>query len=799
MTPNDRASTVAARGRRLLGTLALVAGALTPVAEPARAASPAASPETPAALGLDPARLARIEGLVEQAIAAGETSGCVVSIGRRAGTAWLRAFGERQIEPAREPMTADTIFDLASLTKPVATATAVMQLVEEGRLRLRDPIATHLPEFGRNGKDAITVHDLLTHQGGLIADNPLADYEHGAEEAWRRICDLEPLAAPGERFIYTDVGFIVLGRLVETLAGRPLADVTRERIFVPLGMHDTGYLPPTAARARCATTERRDGEWLRGVVHDPRAALLGGVAGHAGLFGTAPDLARYARALLGGGELEGSRVLGAATIAAMIRPVRVAGGGLRGLGWDEQTGFSSNRGDLLSAAAFGHGGFTGTALWIDPQLDLFVVFLGSRLHPDGKGTVNPLAGRIASVAAGAIVARAEPEAERLGGAVLPGIDVLARDGFRPLLGRRVGLITNHTGRDRAGTPTTRLLQQAEGVTLVALFSPEHGPTGRLDQETIDDATDPETGLPVRSLYGQTRRPTPEMLADVDTLVFDIQDIGTRFYTYISTMLEAMRAASGRGLRFVVLDRPNPIDGVEVAGPLVDPGSESFVGCHPIAVRHGMTVGELARMFAAELALNLDLVVVPCEGWRRGDAFDATGLEWVDPSPNMRSLTAAFLYPGIGLLEMTNLSVGRGTDTPFEVLGAPWLDGRRLADALAARRIPGAAFVPIRFTPRASKHAGEVCGGVNLVITDRDRLDPVRLGLEVAVALRHVHHAEWDAGKCSVLLLNRATLDAILAGADADAVLETAATGSRDFAVRRSRHLLYPLDPPAGDR
>lgn len=754
------------------------------------AAEPPLDPAAAAALGFDADRLARIDGLVAEAIAAGETPGCVVCVGRRAGTARLSAHGERQVQPEREPMTTDTLFDLASLTKPVATATAVMQLVEDGRLGLGDRVARHLPEFAPHGKDAITVHDLLTHQGGLIADNALADYEQGPEEAWRRICGLAPVAPRGARFIYSDVGFIVLGRLVEKISGRPLGEIARERIFEPLGMADTGYLPALERRARCAPTEQRDGRWLRGEVHDPRAALVGGVAGHAGLFGTAGDLSRYARALLAGGELDGRRVLGGTTIAAMTRPVPVPGGGFRGLGWDEQTGFSSNRGDLLSPAAFGHGGFTGTSLWIDPGLDLFVIFLGTRLHPDGKGNVNPLAGRIAAVAAGAIVAPAAPAAIEPAGAVLPGIDVLARDGFRPLAGRRVGLITNHTGRDRSGISTARVLATADGVTLVALFSPEHGPAGTLDQAKIDDATDPDTGLPVRSLYGKTRRPTPEMLADVDTLVFDIQDIGTRFYTYVSTMLEAMRAASGRGMRFVVLDRPNPIDGVAVAGPLVDEGSETFVGCHPIPVRHGMTVGELARLFQAELGLDLDLVVVPCEGWRREQAFDATGLEWVDPSPNMRSLTAALLYPGIGLLEMTNLSVGRGTDTPFEVVGAPWLDGRALAAALRARRIPGVAVVPVRFTPRSNKHAGSGCGGICLEITDRARFDPVRLGLEIAVALRRLHPEEWDADKLGVLLLNHQTLDAILAGGDADAVGTKAAEGLTAFAKRRSPHLLY---------
>jgi uncharacterized protein YbbC (DUF1343 family)/CubicO group peptidase (beta-lactamase class C family) len=747
-----------------------------------------------AATGIDAARLEKIDGLVAGAIASGEMTGCVVCIGRRDGVVMLEAYGDREIEPARVPMTPDTVFDLASLTKPVATATAVMQLVEDGRLRLADPVAMHLPAFAARGKEKITIHDLLTHQSGLIADNPLADYDAGPAEALRRICDLEPLAAPGTKFIYSDVNFILLGMLVERLADAPLDRVFRERIAAPLGLRETGFLPDAALRDRCAPTEERDGTLLRGVVHDPRAAKLGGVAGHAGLFGTAADLARYARMMLGGGSLDGARVLGPQAVGLMTRSWRVPGGGERGLGWDKRSKFSGNRSDLFSEAAFGHGGFTGTALWIDPGLDLFVIFLSSRLHPDGKGNVNPLAARIGSVAAAAIVdghaTTRAPGAAPPPRGVTPGIDVLARDGFRQLAGRRVGLITNHTGRDLARVSTAERLANAEGVTLVALFSPEHGAAGRLDQEHVPDDRDPATGLPVKSLYGATRRPTQEMLAGIDTLVFDIQDIGCRFYTYISTLLEAMKAAAEHGVAVVVLDRPNPLGGIAMAGPLVDAGSESFVGCHSIPVRHGMTVGELALLFRAELGLDLDLKVVPCEGWRRADAFDATGLEWVNPSPNMRSLAEAFLYPGVGLLEMTNLSVGRGTDTPFEVVGAPWIDGRRLAEALAARRIPGVAFVPIEFHPEASKFAGEACRGVNVAITDRDTFEPVRVGLEIAAALRRMHPDEWEAEKVGVLLLNRGVLDAILASADPDRVLAVAAVGLADFSGRRQPHLLY---------
>ncbi|MFZ4731875.1 MAG: exo-beta-N-acetylmuramidase NamZ domain-containing protein [Pirellulales bacterium] len=757
----------------------------------------------PGDIGLMAERLATIKPLVEAEIAAGNLPGCVVCVGRGGRIGWLEAIGDRQVGPDAEPMTVDTIFDLASLTKPVATATAIMQLVEEGKLRLSDTVASLFPAFAAKGKEKITVRDLLVHTSGLIADNALADYADGPEKAIERIMDLEPLAPPGERFIYSDVNFILLGELVAKLSGRPLAEQVRERICRPLGMADTGFLPAAELRPRIAPTEPRDGAPLRGAVHDPRAWKLGGAAGHAGLFGTAPDLAVYASALLAAGHgsavagsaVAGSAVAGSAApilgpraVAEMTRPWRVPGGGMRGLGWDKRSGFSSNRSDLYTDTAFGHGGFTGTSLWIDPRLDLFVIFLSSRLHPDGKGLVNPLAARIGSVAVAAIgtpTTVAEPARQ-----VRTGIDVLVRDGFRQLAGRRVGLITNHTGRTHDGRTTPAALGEAKGLELVALFSPEHGFAGALDQSDVPDAKDPATGLPVRSLYGKTRRPTPEMLADLDTLVYDIQDIGCRFYTYVSTMGEAMKAAAEQGKRFVVLDRPNPINGIDVAGPMLDPGSESFVGWHTLPLRHGMTVGELARLFNEELKLGLDLVVVPCEGWRRADAWEATGLEWVNPSPNMRSLTEAFLYPGIGLLETTNVSVGRGTDTPFEVIGSPWIDGPALAAALAARGLPGVAFVPLTFTPDASTFKNERCGGVNVLITDRAAFDPVRTGLEIAAALRRLHPEAWKVDGYGRLLASKAVLDAIRTGGDPQGVVDLSAAGLREFHARRTPHLLY---------
>ena len=381
-------------------------------------------------------------------------------------------------------------------------------------------------------------------------------------------------------------------------------------------------------------------------------------------------------------------------------------------------------------------------------------------------------------------------AERSGKQTLTGIDVLERDGFSLLKGRRVGLIANHTGVNREGVPTARLLAEAPGVELVALFSPEHGFRGDLDVGHIADGRDAETGLCIHSLYGETRQPTPQMLEGIDTLVFDIQDIGTRFYTYISTMGLAMEAAAEHGLRFVVLDRPNPINGIDVAGPVLDPGREAFVAFHRLPVRHGMTVGELARMFDAELGLGLDLQVVPVEGWRRSDGFEETGLRWVNPSPNMRSPAEALLYPGIGLLESSNLSVGRGTATPFELLGAPWLDGERLAAHLSAQGLAGVRFEPVTFVPSSSKFAGETCRGLRFLVTDRRAFRPVRVGLALALGLRTLYPDTWEAAALDHLLRNKAVLDALLAARPLAELEAMCRPDLEAFLARRARFLLY---------
>jgi uncharacterized protein YbbC (DUF1343 family) len=359
-----------------------------------------------------------------------------------------------------------------------------------------------------------------------------------------------------------------------------------------------------------------------------------------------------------------------------------------------------------------------------------------------------------------------------------GIDVLEATNYQALRGMRVGLITNQSGIDRIGNPTIDVLRSAPGVTLAALFSPEHGIRGEADANVADDV-DRVSGLPVYSLYGERRKPSREQLAGLDALVFDVQDVGARFYTYYATMGLAMEAAAEAKIKFIVLDRVNPIGGALVAGPLLE-GETAFTAWHSLPVQHGMTAGELAKMFREERAIDVDLQVIQLRDWKREQWQDEAGLPWVNPSPNMRSLHAAALYPGIGLLEHA-ISVGRGTATPFEILGAPYIDGSRLAAALHG--VPGLVFTPVRFTPTASVFAGQECGGVRLTITDRKLLRAVDTGLAIAAALTRLYPAQFELEKVQPLLRHPPTLDAIRRGAKPAWNLDA-------FLARRAKYLLY---------
>jgi uncharacterized protein YbbC (DUF1343 family) len=379
--------------------------------------------------------------------------------------------------------------------------------------------------------------------------------------------------------------------------------------------------------------------------------------------------------------------------------------------------------------------------------------------------------------------------------VATGIEVLRAKKFGPLVGKRVGLVTNQTGVDRHFQSTVDILASAPGVKLAAIFSPEHGIRGTLDGD-VAHGRDPRTGIRIHSLYGATRRPTDRMLAGLDALVFDIQDVGARFYTYISTMGYCMEAAARRGIPMLVLDRPNPIGGVRVEGPVMDPALTGFTGYHTLPNRHGMTVGELALMFNEERRIGCDLVVVAMDGWTRDQYFEDTGCPWVNTSPNIRSPGEAVLYAGIGALESTNLSVGRGTDTPFEVIGAPWIDAPRLAGWLRERDLSGVRFTPVVYTPEASVHEGKRCHGVFITVTDRKAFDSVRCGLEIAFALHRSHRDAFEVGRFAGMIGRSWVVDRIREGVDPRRIQSEWESSRRAFLRRRERFLLYPA---AGDR
>jgi uncharacterized protein YbbC (DUF1343 family)/CubicO group peptidase (beta-lactamase class C family) len=810
--------------RKILTLVILSALFLTVLAQAQTKPLPVAAP---ASAGMSAEQLAYLDKAVAAEIARKQLPGAVVLVGRQGQIVWRKAYGNRALEPAPEAMTLDTVFDLASLTKIVATATSVMILVERGQVRLADPVARYLPEFAAAGKQGITVEQLLIHRSGLIPDNDIKDYLQGPAQAMLNIWKLAPVNAPGSKFIYSDVNFIVLAELVKRVSGKPVDQFAAENIYRPLGMNDTGYNPAAALQARSAPTEQRGGgqevpstgekaggaeHWMRGEVHDPRAYLLGGVAGHAGLFSTADDLAIYCQMILNGGEYQGRRILSPLTVARMTQPRENGGNGGQGqwraLGWDYHTSFSANRGELFPLGSFGHTGFTGTGLWLDPASQTFVVFLSNRVHPRldadlaKRADVSALRARVSTIVAASISAPPYAGSGELGARetrsagptanrqpVLNGIDALIKQNFTPLAGKRIGLITNHTGRDRDGNSTIDILFNAPGVKLVKLFSPEHGIRGVMD-EKVGDAVDEKTKLPIYSLYGETRKPTPKMLEGLDALVFDIQDIGARFYTYPSTMGLALEAAAQQKLPFIVLDRLNPINGVAVEGPLADSDKLSFIAHHQLPIRHGMTVGELAQLFNREKNINADLQVIRIEDWQREQWFDETGLSWVNPSPNMRSLTQATLYPGVCLLEPTNVSVGRGTNTPFELIGAPWIDGRKLAAALNAADLPGVRFVPVRFKPNASVHKDAECRGVNLIITDRASFEPVLTGLELCAQLFNLYKAEFEWKKLPRLLVNQAVYEALTQGADGRALKLVYERDLTSFRAIRQKYLLY---------
>jgi uncharacterized protein YbbC (DUF1343 family)/CubicO group peptidase (beta-lactamase class C family) len=757
--------------------------------------------------------LRQLPGEVEKAMRQGKLPGAVILVGHDGSVVYRRAIGYRRLVPRKLPARMDTMYDMASCTKVVATTTAIMQLFQEGKIRLDDPVAEYWPEFAANGKQNITVRELMTHYSGLPPDLDLSNDWTGYDTAMQMIIDTAPILPPGTQFLYSDINFETLGELVHRISGEPLNVYCERHIFKPLGMTSTMFVPPASLRYRIAPTQHVDGSMgpiLWGEVHDPTARRMGGVAGHAGLFSDARDLSIFCQMLLNGGTYHGVHILNPLTIEKMTTPQSpVDKMALRGLGWDIASAFASNRGQLFPVGSFGHTGFTGPSLWIDPVTHTYVVFLTNRVHPNGTGDVVALRSRIDTAIAAALgpvsdqqvlnshrsltgyyeLMRSYRVSGLRNGNVRTGIDVLEKENFAPLKGLRVGLITNETGVDSEGRRTIDLLNHASGVQLKAIFSPEHGLWGKEDSE-VSSTTDPATGLPVYSLYGKTRRPTAQMLQGLDALVFDIQDVGVRFYTYITTMAYGMEETSKDHLAFYVLDRPNPICGSIVEGPILDSDLRSFVGYFPLPVRYGMTMGELAEMFNGEEHLGANLHVIKMQGYERTDWYDETGLKWTNPSPNLRSLAETILYPGVGIIEGANVSVGRGTDTPFELLGAPWINGKWLAVYLNSRDIQGVRFLPVDFTPQSSKYAGKVCHGVQIYLVDRQALDAPELGVELTSALHQLFPQDFELDKTLPLVGSRWVLDDIRNNVDPNRVEYLWQAPLMNFRKMRAKYLIY---------
>jgi SSS family transporter len=935
-------------------------------AQYARAQKSGASPTSlnrevghPAATAPD---FSAVSAAINTAIAQKKLPGAVVVVGHGGKIVFRQAYGVRKLagEPgldgkpsAAEPMTTDTIFDMASLTKCLATATAIMQLYEAGRLAFDDPVAKYLPEFAAssaNGatlyqpgaqpqesdrketkraegptyttsdKAKVTIRELLTHYSGLPPDVDLKDAWGLAApdkaEGMRRAMGSTLESVPGTKFVYSDVNFIALGAIVEKVSGERLDDYAAKHIFGPLGMTHTEY---HAFDRACPYVEKvgsavywnpgpvrmivdcRPGTWspgmldrvtaptqhdgegtaetnpdfdhlLRGTVHDPTTRRMGGVAGQAGVFSTADDVALFAQALLD--RLAGrpsNFPLKRETLQLMTTPEQPAtaqpgatiftqdgqtttGIAQRGFGWDINSAYSRPRGSVFPIGSFGHTGFTGTSLWIDPDSDTYVILLANSVHPRGNPPISPLRAEVATAAAQALhldtAAKSMP--------TLTGIDVLEATNFAALKEAaarngghlRIGLLTNQTGVDAQGRRTIDILRGiGNGIELTTLFSPEHGLFGAKDSTNIGQEVDPATGLKVTSLYGVTdadRRPKFQDLMKLDAVVIDLQDAGVRFYTY-ETVLGYFFEGTGchrmiANFKLIVLDRPNPIGGTSVQGEVSDNERNSYINFMPLPLRHGMTLGELARyMVESEQGgpcsmnggpLPLDypkpyqpmqvpskdasapkfyedhgVVVVLMQNWRRDEFFDATGVPWVNPSPNLRSVAEAVLYPALGMMDATNVSVGRGAATPFEVFGAgatpaakdapaipAWFDGKAVAAYLTARKIPGVTFAATTFAVAEDAnhypYHGQTIEGVRLAVTDRLALDSPELGIEILSALHHLYPTQFHLEKAAPLVANSETMAALARGDDPRAIAATWAPALAAFKARRAQYLIY---------
>lgn len=681
---------------------------------------------------------AELRGALVNAVRQANTPGAVAYVGDLENTYLHEAAGERRRVPHSLPAQKDTIYDLASLTKVIATTTAFMLQVEEGKAGLDQPVGAvvPVPAFNR-----FTFRQLLTHTSGLQAWKPWFRDASSVTEMLQRAATLDLAWPPGTRRQYSDIGFIILGRAVELLAGDSLDAVCRARLWQPLGMARTDFRPPPAWRDQCAPTEQC--AWRNRIVHgevqDENAFAAGGVAGHAGLFSTAGDLATFCRACLAG------RVLKPATLDAMCRLDQVRDYPWQGMGWRLNPFSDSVEGFLPSRAAIGHTGWTGTSLWLDRDTGLFAILLSNTCHPSRTGRRHTV---FRTTFYGAVARRFYTRTAN----THTGLDRVANDLFRPLAGRRVALLTHHAALNELGSPVLDVLRRQPEVMLRRLYSPEHGLFGQAEAgaRVGEQAGAP---VPVTSLYGGRAQPSREELREVDVFVIDLQDVGARYYTYAHTMKQCLAACAAANVPVIVLDRPNPVGGAVLEGPMPE-RTDSPVCWGRVPIRHGMTLGETALFFQkTDPALRrLGLEVKTLDSWPRAFHYHQCALPWLPPSPNIPTPDTALVYVGACLFEGTNLNEGRGTDSPFQLVGAPWLDPARVLAAMEPGAAAGCALWPTFYTPRSipgkaanPRFQGQFCRGIRIAVTDHPKVRAFTLAVALIRAMREIHpdHFAWD--------------------------------------------------------
>ncbi|MBL7648544.1 MAG: DUF1343 domain-containing protein [Candidatus Hydrogenedentes bacterium] len=673
---------------------------------------------------------------LERAVKDSGAPGAVGYVGHGGETLFHEAVGMRTLLPEPEAARRDTIYDLASLTKVIATATSVLLLHERGLLDLDRPVSEILP---LPAFKTITPRHLLTHTAGLPPFKTWHKEAGSVDEYIQRIAALPLESAPGEQRVYSDLGFMMLGRIVEIIGKNALDSFAQENIFKPLGMEHTGFNIPAAWRERCAATEQCPwrGKLMRGEVHDENAYAVGGVSGHAGLFAPAGDLARFCRGLLGG------KLLKPETIAMMARPGAVARYPWQVLGWKIDPWAEGSEGHLRSRRAIGHTGWTGTSLWLDLDSHHFVILLSNTPHPTRDLRDNATLRRTFHEPVAAACHPVTTNAHT-------GLDRITWDAFDALKGKRVAVLANHGAIDLAGRPLLDVLALASEVTVVRVFSPEHGFSGQA--EAGENVGVQRAPIPLVSLYGDQKKPTRDQLRDVDLLLVDLPDIGARYYTYMATMKDCMEVCAEAAVPVMVLDRPNPLGGAILEGPIAT-SVGSLVCCAPIPVRHGMTLGELAMFFKSTFTscAAVDLSVSELNAWPRSFLAPQCALPWVPPSPNIPTFESALLYIGTCLFEGVNLNEGRGTDTPFQVLGAPWLDAGKVIGGIKKEDQRGCRLEAITYTPRAipGKASSPVyrdqnCNGIRIHLERAADARPFRLACALLRAIQQTHekNLEW---------------------------------------------------------